>query len=136
MRRREFITLVGGAAAWPVTARAQQPDRVRRIGVLQPLAANDPDAQPRVSAFQQRMQELGWTDGRNVHIDYRGALATPLYLGKIDDAGPARIVGLTANTSLGFDYPRAYVEEHGADPIAVPSLYRYQLQRRLQAAAH
>ncbi|HEY3667450.1 MAG TPA: glycosyl hydrolase family 28-related protein [Polyangiaceae bacterium] len=72
----------------------------------------------------------------NVHIDYRGALSTPLYLGKIADAGPARIIGLTSNTSLGFDYPGAYVEEHGADRILVPSLYRYQLRRRLEREAH
>ena len=74
MKRREFIALIGGAAAWPIAAQAQQPERMRRIGVLMPLAANDPDAQPRVSAFQRRLQELGWTDGHNVRIDYRYGL--------------------------------------------------------------
>jgi putative ABC transport system substrate-binding protein len=74
VRRREFITLLGGAAAaWPLAARAQQPERMRRIGVLQPLAANDPEAPPRVKAFHRRLQELGWTDGHNVRIDYRWA---------------------------------------------------------------
>jgi putative ABC transport system substrate-binding protein len=74
VKRRAFITLLGGAAAaWPPAARAQQPDQMRRIGVLQPLAANDPDAQLRVSAFHRRLQELGWMDGHNVRIDYRWA---------------------------------------------------------------
>ena len=73
MKRRAFITLLGGAAAWPVTARAQQPDQVRRIGVLMALAADDPAGQARVVAFVQALQELGWTDGRNVQIDTRWA---------------------------------------------------------------
>ena len=72
MKRREFITLLGGAAAaWPLQARAQQPERVRRIGVLNYLAADDPDSSPRVAAFAQALQELGWHDGRNIQIDYR-----------------------------------------------------------------
>jgi putative ABC transport system substrate-binding protein len=71
VRRREFITLVGGtAAAWPLAARAQQPDRVRRIGVLMGLA-DDPDGQARVTALKQGLQELGWTDGRNIQIEIR-----------------------------------------------------------------
>jgi putative ABC transport system substrate-binding protein len=71
MKRREFITLVGGAAAWPLAARAQQSQRVRRIGVLSNLAADDPEALARDAAFLQALQQLGWTDGRNVKIDYR-----------------------------------------------------------------
>src|SRR5947208_7497858 len=73
MRRRELITLIGGAAiAWPFAARAQQPERVRRIGVLQGGGgADDPDGQVRLAAFVQALQQLGWTDGRNVKIDYR-----------------------------------------------------------------
>ena len=72
MRRREFITLLGGAAAaWPLAARAQQGERMRRIGVLMTLAADDPEGQARLTAFVQGLQELGWTDGRNVRIDYR-----------------------------------------------------------------
>jgi putative ABC transport system substrate-binding protein len=73
MRRRDFITLVGGAATWPLAARAQQPERMRRIGVLITLAADDPEAQARIGAFLQGMQEFGWTLGRNVRIDYRWA---------------------------------------------------------------
>src|ERR1700730_971070 len=72
MRRRDFITLCGGAAAaWPLEARAQQADRMRRIGVLMNVAADDPEAPARVGAFSQGLAELGWTIGRNVRIDYR-----------------------------------------------------------------
>ena len=72
MKRRAFITLLGGAAAtWPMAARAQQTDRVRRIGVLMSTAADDAEGQARLRAFVQGLQELGWTDGRNVRFDYR-----------------------------------------------------------------
>jgi ABC-type uncharacterized transport system substrate-binding protein len=77
MRRREFITLLGGAAVWPLAARAQQPDRVRRIGVLMTLAADDPEGQARNAAFLQALAELGWTVGRNVQINYRWSGADP-----------------------------------------------------------
>jgi putative tryptophan/tyrosine transport system substrate-binding protein len=72
MNRREFITLLGGAAAaWPFAARAQQGERMRRVGVLMGQAADDLEAQARVAAFVQGLQELGWTDGRNVRVDIR-----------------------------------------------------------------
>jgi putative tryptophan/tyrosine transport system substrate-binding protein len=72
VRRREFITLLGSAAAtWPLAARTQQPDRVRRIGVLMNGAADDPEQQARLTGFLQGLQQLGWTDGRNVRIDTR-----------------------------------------------------------------
>ena len=71
MQRRQFIALIASAATWPLAARAQQADVLRRIGVLMNLAESDPEAQPRLSAFQRRLQELGWTEGRNVRIDYR-----------------------------------------------------------------
>ena len=72
MKRREFITLLGGAAAaWPLAARAQQPDRVRRIGVLTPFAADDAEGHARLTAFAQGLQQLGWTVGQNIRIDYR-----------------------------------------------------------------
>ena len=71
MKRRDFIGLVGGAAAWPLAVRAQQPERIRRIGVLINRAVDDPEAQGNVGAFLQSLQQLGWTDGRNVHIDTR-----------------------------------------------------------------
>jgi putative ABC transport system substrate-binding protein len=80
MRRRELITLLGGTAAgWPLSVRAQQRDRMRRIGVLMNIAADDPEAQARLSAFAQSLQQLGWTVGQNVRIDYRwgnGTVAT------------------------------------------------------------
>jgi putative ABC transport system substrate-binding protein len=69
MIRRKFITLLGGAAAWPLAARAQQGEQMRRIGVLMNVAADDPEGQARLSAFLQGLQELGWADGRNVRID-------------------------------------------------------------------
>ena len=69
--RREFIAVLGGAAAWPLATHAQQGERMRRIGVLSSLAADDPEAAARNAAFLQTPQELGWTDGRNVRIDYR-----------------------------------------------------------------
>jgi len=71
MRRRDFITLVGGTAAWPLAARAQQAERMRRIGVLMNWAADDPQGQSRLVAFQQALQHLGWSDGRNVRFDIR-----------------------------------------------------------------
>jgi putative ABC transport system substrate-binding protein len=74
LHRREFITLLGGtAAAWPLAARAQQPERVPRIGVLMASAADDPENQARMAAFLQGLAQLGWTDGRNVRIDTRWA---------------------------------------------------------------
>ena len=74
MRRREFISLLGGAAVWPIAAHAQQQgERMRRIGVLAGPAADDPDNNARLAAFRQRLQQLGWTDGHNVHFDYRFA---------------------------------------------------------------
>ena len=74
MRRREFLGVLGGAAAaWPLAARAQQSERMRRIGVLMSLAADDPEGRARLNAFVQGLQELGWTDGRNVRIDTRWA---------------------------------------------------------------
>jgi len=71
MRRRDFITLIGGAAAWPVAARAESRERIRRIGVLTNRAADDPEVQTRYAAFLQGLQEAGWAVGRNMRIDVR-----------------------------------------------------------------
>src|SRR5215470_12216500 len=71
MKRREFITLLAGAAAWPLAARAQQRERMRRIGVLMNLTADDPDSPVRLAAFLQGLQQSGWTVGQNVQIEYR-----------------------------------------------------------------
>ena len=73
MRRREFITLIGGMAAWPLATRAQQPERMRRIGILFSLGADDRQGQARRAAFVQSLRELGWTEGRNVSIETRWA---------------------------------------------------------------
>jgi putative ABC transport system substrate-binding protein len=73
IRRRELITLLGGAVAWPLAARAQQGDRVRRIGVLVPYDENNPEGKTYVSAFTQALAGLGWTEGRNVRMDLRWA---------------------------------------------------------------
>jgi putative ABC transport system substrate-binding protein len=75
MRRREFIAGLGSAAAWPLVADAQQGGRMRRIGVLLPYDENDPLAKARISAFTQALADLGWTDGRNVRMDFRWATA-------------------------------------------------------------
>ena len=73
MRRRDYITLLGAVAAWPLAAHAQQGDRVRRIGVLMPYDKNDPVWKPYLSAFTQALADLGWNDGRNVRVDLRWA---------------------------------------------------------------
>ena len=73
MRRREFVTALAGAAAWPLGARAQRGERMRRIGVLMASTADDPESQARIAAFAQALKQLGWTDGRNLRIDTRWA---------------------------------------------------------------
>ena len=74
MRRRQFIMLIGGAAVvWPLAARAQQGERMRRIGVLMTLSEDDAEGQERMAVFLEGLQQSGWTDGRNVRIDYRWA---------------------------------------------------------------
>ena len=73
MKRRKFLSVLGGAAAWPIAARAQQPDRMRRIGILMNTDADVPERQSYVAAFRQSLQQLGWTEGRNVQFDIRWA---------------------------------------------------------------
>jgi ABC-type uncharacterized transport system substrate-binding protein len=101
MQRRQFITLLSGAGAWPLAARAQQGNRLRRIGVLMPLDENDPEAKRRYSAFTQALADLGWTDARNVRMDLR-------WHG--DDTNRARalaqeLVGLQPDIILTGGYP-------------------------------
>jgi putative ABC transport system substrate-binding protein len=71
MRRRQFIVGLGGTAAWPLAVRAQQPDRMRRIGVLMPISADDPESPPRMAVFQKALRQLGWVDGRNARFEVR-----------------------------------------------------------------
>jgi ABC-type uncharacterized transport system substrate-binding protein len=102
LKRREFITLLGGAAASPLAARAQQGERVRRIGVLQGGGdTDDPRSQPNIGAFLQALQQLGWTDGRNVKIDYRWPA------GDADKARKyaAELVALAPDVILAFSAP-------------------------------
>ncbi|MBR1276102.1 hypothetical protein [Bradyrhizobium sp. AUGA SZCCT0283] len=76
MKRREFLGVIGGTAmAWPMVARAQQPEPMRRIGVLVGLSENDPEMKERLAGFRQGLEKLGWSEGRNVRIDYRFAPA-------------------------------------------------------------
>jgi putative ABC transport system substrate-binding protein len=77
MKRRDFIALLGGAVAWPLAALAQQPDRLRRIGVVMGYAESDPNAQVQVTAFRQQLQKLGWIEGSNIRIDFRYAADDP-----------------------------------------------------------
>ena len=121
--RREFFRAVGGAAAWPLAASAQQGDRVRRIGVLMPLDENE-QARTYVSAFTQALADLGWTDGRNVRIDVRWAgddpnriraLAQELVGLKLDiivTSGGAATVALQRET---LTIPIVFAS--GADPV-------------------
>ena len=105
MRRREFITLFGGAlATWPLAARAQQVERVRRIGVLFGLAADDPQVKAIIAVFLQGLQQLGWTDGRNLQIEYRwgagDAEALRKYAAELVTLAPDVMVA-TGGTSMG-----------------------------------
>jgi putative ABC transport system substrate-binding protein len=125
MRRREFITLLGGmAVAWPLAARAQQGDRMRRIGVLMSAAANDPEGQARIAAFLQGLQPLGWTVGRNVRIDIRWTAGNAddirKYAAELVALGPDVILA-TGSATLGplLQATRTVpiVFAHVADPV-------------------
>jgi putative ABC transport system substrate-binding protein len=114
MRRRDFVTLLGGAAAgssllWPLVARAQQPDRMRRIGVLVPSVENSHDYQARMAAFRESLQKLGWSEGRNVRFDYRWAGADPERM----RAYAAELVSLTPDVILSIsNQATAILSEH------------------------
>src|SRR5208337_4459738 len=77
MRRREFIALLGGTAAWPLAARAQQPERIRRVGALIAFAETNSDGQAAAAAFRHGLERLGWVEGRNIQVDYRFAAGDP-----------------------------------------------------------
>ena len=103
MRRREFIGIAGGAAAWPLVARAQQPERMPRVGVLMNLSENDLEAQRLVTVFREGLAQLGWSDGRNLRIDFRWTGG---------DVGRARafakeLVELLPDTVVGYATPSA-----------------------------
>jgi len=101
IRRRDFITLLGGAAvSWPLAARAQQGDRMRRVGVLSGFPADDPEMVARMATFRQAMQEQGWSEGRNLQIDYRSAGADAarikFYAAELVGAPPDVILAITS----------------------------------------
>jgi putative tryptophan/tyrosine transport system substrate-binding protein len=121
MRRRDFIILLGGAATgWPRIAISEPNDPVRRIGVLVGIAEGDAELQPRLLAFQQVLQDLGWTDGRNVRIDYRFAVADPDRL----SAAGAELVGLKPDVLLAQSTPeiRALLKQTRTVPIVSPMI--------------
>ena len=112
MRRREFITLLGVTLGWPLAARAQQAERVRRVGVLMAVAADDPEGQARYTAFIQGLQELGWSDGHNVRLDVRWGA------GDRDSirSYAAELVALAPDVILAISSPTvaaAYPHSHG-----------------------
>jgi len=117
MKRRDFITLIGGAAAWPLAARAQQ-ERMRRIGVLLPAAADDAEFQTRVGAFLQGLQELGWTIGRNVRVDTRWATSNAASIRK----HAAELAALAPDAILAFGASTVgpLLQETRTVPIAFP----------------
>ena len=115
VRRREFITLLGGGAvAWPVAARAQQSEQMRRIGVLMGLVASDPEAQSRVAAFENGLRKLGWVKGRNLSIEYRWAGD-----GSVLRDHAAELLGMGPDLILANSTPvtAALWEQSGAVPI-------------------
>jgi putative ABC transport system substrate-binding protein len=123
--RREFMTLVGGAATWPLTARAQQPDRQRRVGVLQAQPESDADFRSWRMLFAARLRELGWTDGENLRIDYRygaGEAATIAPVAKeLVDQQPDALFAITSLSAVAlrqytFTVPTVFVQV--GDPVA------------------
>jgi putative tryptophan/tyrosine transport system substrate-binding protein len=114
--RRQFITLLGGAAAaWPVAARAQQAERVRRIGVLMNLTADDPEASARITAFAQGLQQLGWTAGHNVRIDYRWGAVDADRSRKY----AAELVALAPDVTLAVGSPAVAVLQQAARTVPI-----------------
>jgi putative ABC transport system substrate-binding protein len=120
MRRRDFVNLLGAAVAWPLAANAQQPERMRRIAMLSGLSASDPEAQARVAAFHQGLKEMGWTAGRNLHIDFRWSTgdATEMRTSakELVEFKPELIVGMTTPAVA------ALVQETKTIPIVFASI--------------
>jgi putative tryptophan/tyrosine transport system substrate-binding protein len=115
MKRRQFITILGGAAVWPLAARAQQPERVRRIGVLMNAAADDSEAAALIGAFSQGLSELGWSIGRNVRIDYRW------YAGNADAARKyaGELVALSPDVILAAGTPGVTAIQQDTDSVPI-----------------
>jgi putative tryptophan/tyrosine transport system substrate-binding protein len=120
VRRREFITLLGAASTWPLAARAQQAERVRRIGVLMGIAASDPEGQTRLTAFRQALREINWVEGRNIGIDDRWGAGDA---GRIKDYA-AELVSLAPDVILATNTPtvRALAQATRTLPIVFAGL--------------
>ena len=114
LRRRQFIALLGSVAAWPLAGRAQQPKRMRRMGVLMNLAADDADGKPRVAAFLRGLQGLGWSDDRNLQIDYRWAPSMQAAGGYA-----AELVALTPDVLLAVGGPRVGLLQQATRTIPI-----------------
>src|SRR5262252_6072629 len=134
MKRRDFITLLGGAAtAWPLAARAQQPERMRRIGLLM-ATADDREGQARVTPLKQGLEELGWTDGRNIQIETRFGGADA---GRIR-AHAAELVGLAPDVLVGHGTPgtRALRQATSSIPIVMVAVNDPVEQGFVSSLAH
>jgi putative ABC transport system substrate-binding protein len=115
IRRREFITLLGGAGVWPLAARAQQAERVRRIGVLMLYPENDPEGQLRATAFRQGLQKLGWVVGRNVQIDFQWGLGDAHWI----QSAAAQLLRLAPDVILANGTPAAKTMQQASRTVPV-----------------
>src|SRR5262249_23267627 len=118
LRRREFIAALGGAAAWPLAARAQQGERLRRVTVLGSLAESDPEGQARVAALARSLRDLGWTEGRNLRIEYRGIAG-----GGIDRIRAAVAEAVASNPDLVHATTTPIVQELQRRTRSIPIVF-------------
>jgi hypothetical protein len=136
MKRREFITLIGGATAWPLAARGQQPERMRRVVALLPATSDDPDYPVRVGAFLQGLQEAGWGIGRNMRFDTRWAGANPVDIAK----HVAEVVALAPDVILAYGNStlRPLLQATHTIPIVFPvaAAGSMSMSRRALAGVH
>ena len=121
LQRREFIGTLGGAAAWPLAARAQQRERVRRIGVLLPFDQNDPAAKTFLIAFTQALLDLGWTDGRNARLDVRWGRGDANRIGEFAHES----VGLQPDIILTTSTPATVALQRETRTIRVPEAWPF-----------
>ncbi|MGB6915561.1 MAG: ABC transporter substrate binding protein, partial [Pseudolabrys sp.] len=116
MKRREVIKLIGGAAvAWPLAARAQQGDGIRRVGIFMDLSEQDAEGQTRVAAFRNGLQELGWTEGRNVKFDIRWTAGDPALMRRY----AAELVGLAPEVIMNGGLPTLVAIQHETRTIPI-----------------
>jgi ABC-type uncharacterized transport system substrate-binding protein len=115
VKRREFITLLGGAAAWPVAARARQGERMRRIGVLMLYPENDPEGQRRATAFREGLQKLGWVVGRNIQIDFQWGLGDANWI----RSAAAQLLRLAPDVILANGSPAAKMMQQASRTVPV-----------------